>query len=370
MTISLLEFVAYTIGLIHFATPLCYYSYLRRFRNKPWALKIDYNFKPKIAVILPTYNESEVIEKRLDNLRQQDYPGELIKLIVVDSSNDNTADLVEKSVRGDYSLELIREEKRAGKLEATLVALRQVSADVGAVVFTDADVVCEHDALTRAIAYLSDPSVGCVTSSMAYLDTREGQLQHTYRDYSNIVRLCESKIHSTPIHNGQFMAIRSEPLRRVGLPTFTGCDDSMFGSLLGLAGYRAIQVDDIVVMESTRSQFKRMIRRAQTLLFNFLLTKRYAKNIGIYRTSRFDKVWKAEWWLHIVNPWFLVTSAILVAIDIAFGSTLSLGIFIIILASLFSSTMRAWFLQQAYLIIAAVRSVFVRKVVWEKRSKA
>jgi cellulose synthase/poly-beta-1,6-N-acetylglucosamine synthase-like glycosyltransferase len=367
--VSFLGIIAYAIGLGHFIVPLSYYGYLRRYRDKSWAIIVDYKFRPKIAVILPTYNESDVIERRLDNLRQQTYPRELTKVIVVDSSNDGTAELVENFAISDVSVELIRESKRTGKLKAIFLALDYVPQDTGAVVLTDADAVWEPDALEKAMRYLSDPEVACVTSGITYLQPEHDVLEHIYRDYYNTVRCCESKIHSTPIQNGPFVAIKAEVLRRVGLPSFTGSDDSIFGSLFALAGYRAIQVDDIIVREPVRTQSARMIRRAQTLLFNFLLTKRYAKKMGTYRKSSFEKVWRIEWWLNIANPWLLLTSATLIVADIAFGSILSLGILIVALALLFLKTARMWVLHQLYVVLATIRSARARAVVWEERNR-
>ena len=367
MIVSFLGIIAYAVGLGHLIVPVSYYLYLKRYRDKPWAITVDSGFRPKIAVILPTYNESAVIESRMDNLTEQNYPRELIKLIVVDSSNDGTAELVENWANSDSSVELIREGHRRGKLEAVFLALDHVPQDVGAVVLTDADAVWEPRALEKAVGYLSDPSVACVTSCMTYLDDEHYALERTYRDYYNTVRICESKIHGTPLQNGPFIAIKSELLRKVGLPTFVGSDDSMFGSFFGLAGYRAIQVDDIVVREPKRTQYARMIRRAQTALFNFLLTKRYAKKTRRYRKSSFEKVWKIEWWLHVANPWLLLASATLIAADVALGSILSLGILLVAIASLSLKTTRMWVRYQVYIMLATFRSIRARTVVWEER---
>src|SRR5208337_2416794 len=143
----------------------------------------------------------------------------------------------------------------------------------------------------------------------------------------NTVRVAESKIHSTPVHNGPLLAIRTEFLRKIGFPNFPGSDDSAFGSLVAFAGYRAIQIDTATVHEYVRgNRLRRKIRRAACVLLNFRHTKKYAKKTNVYVRSRFETVWRMEWWLHVVNPWILFAGIILLTFEIVIsGSPLEIG---------------------------------------------
>jgi len=366
----MLEFVALTLAGIHFGTPLVYYLYLRtRHLNKPWSIKFDENYKPKVTIIVPTYREAKFIWDRLDNIYAQNYPRNLMEVVVVDSaSDDGTADLVKKwsFEHRDVNLKLVEESERRGKFSAVLEALRQVSSESGVVVFTDADASWEPDALHKATKYFADPSVGAVTASIIY--SYDEAFENVYRNYYNMVRVAESKVFATPVHNGPFLAIKTELLRKFGLPTFPGSDDSSFGSFVAFLGFRAIQVDDVIIKEPIRgSQFRRKVRRAQHLLLSFLKTKSYAKKLGVYRRVKsFEKIWKVEWWLHVVNPWLLVASAILLAMSTLYASftaitLLGIGIMLLVLRMY-----RTWVLQQLYLVIAAVRNLWTKEIAWSK----
>ncbi|MEM1924926.1 MAG: hypothetical protein QXH44_07620 [Pyrobaculum sp.] len=71
----LLEPLALTLALVHFGVPLAYYLYAKTvWLPKPWNLKFDEAYKPKVTIILPTYNEARLIADRLDNIYAQDYP--------------------------------------------------------------------------------------------------------------------------------------------------------------------------------------------------------------------------------------------------------------------------------------------------------
>ncbi|MBC7130094.1 glycosyltransferase, partial [Candidatus Bathyarchaeota archaeon] len=127
----LLEFVALALALVHFGFPLAYYWYARaRWLNRPWNVKVDDGFRPRVTVIVPTYNEAGLIVERLDNIYSQDYPKNLLEIIVVDSaSTDKTAEFVEKWIAGhkDVNLRLLRERERQGKLSALLKSLNHIS---------------------------------------------------------------------------------------------------------------------------------------------------------------------------------------------------------------------------------------------------
>jgi hypothetical protein len=263
---------------------------------------------------------------------------------------------------------LVREHERSGKLHALETSLKHVSSDFEVLIFTDADASWEREALCKAMKYLADPSVGCLTSNIRYAENQNDSLEKTYRSYYNVIRVAESKIHSTPVHNGPFLALRAQLVDKTGLPKFEGSDDSAFGSFTAFMGYRAIQADDITIQEPiTENQHLRRMRRAQHLILNFLMTKSYTKKVGLYRRSRFDGIWKTEWWLHVVNPWLLIIGIVLLATSLGSqGSVIALAVMVTGLLLMASRPYRTWMTQQAYLVVAMLRNLWTKDVMWTK----
>jgi cellulose synthase/poly-beta-1,6-N-acetylglucosamine synthase-like glycosyltransferase len=366
----LVEAIAATLATVHFTVPLVYHGYMKTCLDRSWNIELDAGYKPEVTVIIPTYNEAQMIEKKLENLLLQDYPRDLLRIVVVDSSDDRTADIVEdwSTNNRHMNLELIREKERRGKLHALNVALKHVSANCAIIVFTDADAFWQPGIVSNAARYLADPSIGAVTACITYMETQDRLLEKTYRSYYNTIRVGESKIHSTPVHNGPFLAVKAQLIRNVGLPTFEGSDDSAFGSFIALMGYRAIQADDLVVEEPmTEKQAFRRIRRAQHLILNFAMTKSYTKKRGLYKKSSFDEIWAAEWWLHLANPWLLTLSIILLAVSVvSHGSVIALVLLGIGSLLLVARPYRTWMLQQFYLVTAELRNLWTRDVMWAK----
>jgi cellulose synthase/poly-beta-1,6-N-acetylglucosamine synthase-like glycosyltransferase len=287
------------------------------------------------------------------------------------ASDDGTVDLVKRwaSEHRDVDLKLVEEPERRGMVPALNYVLHRCHINGEIVIFTDADAIWDTDALTKIVKYFADPSIGALTASITPATPANNSLERTYRDYYNLLRVAESKVHSTPIHNGALMAFRTGFLYKMGgLPSYTGNNDSTPASITAFLGYRAIQVDNIVVKEPVRgNQFHRKVRRAQHLLLSFLKTKRYAKKLGVYRyTKPFEKIWKVEWWLHVVNPWLLLACAILLIIGAFYGSLNAIILLGIGLMLLVLKAYRTWVLQQLYLVIAAVRNLWTREIMWSK----
>jgi len=356
---------------VHLGVPLVYYLYLKaRWYRMPWNIKIDETYVPTVSIITPTRNESQFIEKRLENIYEQEYARELIEVIVVDSaSNDGTVGIVRDWSRRHSRVRVVMVEERAreGKMAAVSKALKCAAGAV--VMIGDADSVWALNAIRNSVKYFADPSVGALTASLRY-STGEGKdVENTYRDFYNVLRVAESKMCSTPVHSGVLLAIRKEFLEGFKLPSYAGAEDCAVGSYAAFVGYRAVQADDVWAYEPLRGSYLgTKIRRAQHNILNFLLTKGYAKRQGGYLKSSFDTIWDFERYLYLVNPFLLLSSLVLMLYcaavlgQIAAVMLLGAGGFLLLM----SGTFRMWVLQQFYIIVAATRCIWTRETVWSK----
>jgi cellulose synthase/poly-beta-1,6-N-acetylglucosamine synthase-like glycosyltransferase len=368
---GLLTLLALALALLHFGVPLAYYSYLRvRWLSKPWGIAPDPNYRPKVTVIVPTYNEAELIESKLDDLARQDYPSELLEVVVVDSaSTDGTVERVEGWVgRGrGLRLSIIRESVRRGKAFALNNALKHATGDV--VVITDADARWgSANTLSNAISWLGDPSVGAVTCLKKPAGRGVAGVEEGYREFYNVIRLAESKAHSTPVFHGELAAFRKSLLNEVGgFPTSIGADDSHTATMIALRGYRTIAVDNAWCVESVPrgGYHKWRVRRAQHLIQHFATTLRHLTKAS----SGLRGVLLAETHLHLFNPWILaVTTTILLYLAIK-GSLAALTLLALGTMLLAYRPYRTWITTQLYLVIAAIRNLWTREIAWSKQEK-
>jgi cellulose synthase/poly-beta-1,6-N-acetylglucosamine synthase-like glycosyltransferase len=124
---------------------------------------------PRVAFILPAWNEAEVIGSSIDSLMSLSYPPGAWRIYVVDdASTDHTpAVMREKMAQYPGSVFHLRREKGGqGKAHTLNHGLRTILAEdwAEAVMIMDADVLFEPLTLRRMARHLADPTVGGVTA--------------------------------------------------------------------------------------------------------------------------------------------------------------------------------------------------------------
>lgn len=196
---------------------------------KPWRIKIDKSYKPKVSIVVPTYNESSIIRFKLENLSKVKYPKDLMQTIVVDSnSNDQTLSIVNNFVKHhpEIKIQVLIESERKGKSAALNFALKRCEGDV--VIVSDADCFWPSDILNKALPFLADPNVGAISGPKVLLNPEQSWVTKTedaYLNSANLIKLGESKIGSTLLFEGGFSAYKKEVIEAFD-PYNTGSDDS------------------------------------------------------------------------------------------------------------------------------------------------
>ena len=127
------------------------------------------DYTPRVAFILPAWNEGGVIGASIDSLMSLSYPEGAWRIYVVDdaSTDDTPAVLQEKMNQYPGSVfHLRREIGGQGKAHALNYGLSVVLNDdwAEAVMIMDADVLFEKNALRTMALHLADSDVGAVTA--------------------------------------------------------------------------------------------------------------------------------------------------------------------------------------------------------------
>lgn len=127
----------------------------------------DYN--PRIAVVIPSWNEALVLEHTITILLQTDYSLDKLKLFIVDDgSTDNTQELIKKiqAQFPDNIINIYKQEGGRGKAHALNFGLQKVLSNdwAEAILFIDADVSFKKTTLHQMARHLVDPEIGAVTA--------------------------------------------------------------------------------------------------------------------------------------------------------------------------------------------------------------
>ncbi len=179
-----------------------YFLYTKRIAGEPWNLsQIDKKYQPTVAILVPVHNEEKTIRLKLRNLEKQEYPPQKTDIVIVnDASTDRTLDEIKEYRLSNPSLNfrVFSKEEHLGKTKCLNLALKSVSAEI--VIVSDADCFWPSDILSKALPYLSDPTVGAITAKEYLLNSGSSWItvgEQFFDDTVQAMHVGESKIHST-----------------------------------------------------------------------------------------------------------------------------------------------------------------------------
>lgn len=162
---------------------------------------------PTVTAVIAAYNEEDVIQSKIDNCLDLDYPADKLNVIVAsDGSTDGTNHIV-SSVNHDR-VHLIAL-PRQGKNQTVNRAIEQAAGDI--LLMTDADSFLEQDALFHLVAPFADPAVGGTAGDYRYRSSANGeQGEHVYWRFDRLLKEMQSQSGDVISATGQIYAIRRE----------------------------------------------------------------------------------------------------------------------------------------------------------------
>ncbi len=215
--------------------------------------EVDPEFRPRVSLMIMTFNEEVVIDAKLENTLRLQYPWELLEVLVVDSASTDAT--VERArVWESRGVRLIRQPQRAGKASAIDYGLLHATGEIAIV--TDANAMMEPDALTHIVPHFADPAVGGVAGAMQQRDqsgTAESAAGDLYWRVEKVIRTAESKLHSVIGMSGEISAYRRSLFVRDGSTvagyTPGGPDDLDQTIYMIRDGYRVVYEPRAIVWE-------------------------------------------------------------------------------------------------------------------------
>lgn len=282
----------------------------------------DIPFYPSISMIIPVCNEEKRIERKMANTEALRYPADRLQVLFVsDGSTDRTVELIRR--RASAAITLVELTVRGGKAAALNAGLKHATHDI--VVFSDASIELELDALRYIVQGFRDPAIGCISGEDKIAESGG---EAWYGRYELLVRRLESKVHSIVGASGSFYAQR----RGLCVPFAEGLAPDFLSVLRTVEqGFRAISepgaVGTMTSVKDSKQEFERKVRtliRGMTALFSYARVLNPIR-FGVFAIEMLShKVlrWSVPFFLItalfssvllIASPWFLFVSTIQVA---------------------------------------------------------
>lgn len=189
------------------------------------------NFFKKIALAIITYNSEKKLPDCLASLAKQDYPKELVDLIIIDNNSiDQSAAIAKQS---PISARLLENSENAGFAKANNQAYelaRELGDDY--LVLLNDDTIVEPDWLSKLIALAeSDEKIGAVQAKLllwpekGLINSYGNALTFLGFGYCNLYRQPDKagRPFEVPYPSGGVVAIKMPALEKIGL-----FDDALF----------------------------------------------------------------------------------------------------------------------------------------------
>ena len=222
---------------------------------------------PDVTILLPVYNDGDVVESAIESLLKQVYPGKISILLINDGSTDKTAHILEAIAKNHPDIEFIHLNKNIGKARALNEGLKQCKTEL--VISVDADCWVRADAVKNLVArYLSDPKkTKAVAGTILIRNSRENWITRAQEwDYflgiASIKRI-QSLFQGTLVAQGAFSLYDRAALNQMGgWPNTVGEDIVLTWKLLNL-GYRIGYAEDACVFTNCPNTLGQFVRQRQ-----------------------------------------------------------------------------------------------------------
>jgi cellulose synthase/poly-beta-1,6-N-acetylglucosamine synthase-like glycosyltransferase len=164
------------------------------------------DIEPSVSVVVAAHDEEDVIERRVQNLLELEYPAHLLEVVVAsDASTDRTDKIVEALAAKDSRVKLVRC-PRGGKVSAQNEGVRASSGEI--VAFSDANAGWLPGALRMLVRSFADPGVAYVSGRASYESPDGTNREGAYWRFELWLRAQESRLGSITAGNGPIYAVR------------------------------------------------------------------------------------------------------------------------------------------------------------------
>jgi peptidoglycan-N-acetylglucosamine deacetylase len=207
-------------------------------------------YQPRVAVLIPAYNEEKVIVRTVRAALASDYRN-LRVIVIDDGSRDETLEVTRRAFAAEAASGrvLILTKPNFGKAEALDYGLQHLSNE-DIFVGIDADTVIAPDAISRLVPHFLDPKVGAVAGNAKVgnrvnLWTRWQALE--YITSQNFERRALNTLGAVSVVPGALGAWRTAAVQEVGgYHTDTVAEDADLTMALLQRGYR-VQYEDLAL---------------------------------------------------------------------------------------------------------------------------
>jgi poly-beta-1,6-N-acetyl-D-glucosamine synthase len=239
-------------------------------------------FEPEVTLVVPCFNEADILIDKIENCRQLQYaPNKLKLLFITDGSTDHSASVL----RQFADIDVLHDNRRAGKTAAENRAMKFVKTPF--VIFTDANTMLNSMAVKNIVRHFADENVGCVSGEKRIItddaDSASAAGEGIYWKYESLLKKLDSELYSAVGAAGELVAFRAALYKN--LPEDTLLDDFMQSMSMAAAGFKIVYEPDAFATETASANVaEELKRKIRICAGGWQSINRLHKQLSIWRT--------------------------------------------------------------------------------------
>lgn len=244
-------------------------------------------YAPRVAVLIPAYNEEKVIVRTIRSVLNSDYKN-LHVIVIDDGSTDRTAAVASAAYAREIAAGRLQvlSKRNEGKAAALNHGLEHVCEEI--YIGIDADTVIAADAISKLVPHFADPRIGAIAGNTKVgnrvnLWTRWQALE--YITSQNFERRALALLHVVTVVPGALGAWRTAPVKAAGgYPLNTVAEDADLTMDLIEQGFRVDYEDRALGFTEAPIDMKGLMR--QRFRWSFGTLQAVFKHRGAFLTNK------------------------------------------------------------------------------------
>lgn len=226
--------------------------------SKPANKIVAQTFEPEITLVIPCFNEADIVADKIANSKLLEYPSDKLHIVfITDGSTDNSANVL----KAWPEIEVLHENRRGGKTAAENRAMRFVKTPF--VIFSDANTMLNTAAVRNIVQHFANEKVGCVSGEKRIIneasDSASAAGEGIYWKYESLLKKLDSELYSAVGAAGELVAFRTSLYQ--DLPEDTLLDDFMQSMQMAADGYKIVYEPEAYAVETASENVAEELKR-------------------------------------------------------------------------------------------------------------
>lgn len=309
------------IGILVFFTVLIFWQFLGYplfmaaiyRRHKGRQENKDYSYRPFVSIIVPTYNEAPVIERRINNLLSQEYPDDKFEVIIVDSGSTDDSPVIAGEIgRNNPNVKVLEEGERRGKASAINLGKSIAKGDI--ILVTDANTMFDINVLKEITPHFRNPEIGAVGGRFIPDNTNNklAGISGIYWELESLMRRGESAWSSACLFHGEINAWRRDIIEA---DTESLAEDLDMSVTISKKGYRIVYEPNAIAYEPVPTTKRELLIQKKRSAIGTIQSFFKHKNYLLLPRNRYAGiVFPSHKTLQIFSPFIIIGHLITMAL--------------------------------------------------------